>query len=105
MEEGWKICGLKINLSDTNLYVVLTGEGANGIKNAKKYSENVNLASPGFGRPVVSDREKVFQQMIEYLRANDEEQITLNDLKELVDPFLTDSPHKAFTTKWIKHKS
>ena len=90
---------MKINLGGTNLYVVLTGKGANGKKNAKKYSENVNLASSGLGRPVISDREKVFQQMIEYLHANDEEQITLNDLKELVDSFLTDSPHEAFTTK------
>ena len=53
----------------------------------KKYSENENLASPGLGRPFVSDRGKVFQQMIEYLRANVEEQITLNDLKELTDSF------------------
>ena len=32
-----------------------------------------------------TSREKAFQQIIEYLRANDEEQITLNDLKELMD--------------------
>ena len=42
--------------------------------------------------------------MIEYLLANNEEQITLNDLKELMDFFLKDSPHEAFTTKWIKQK-
>ena len=65
----------------------------------KSYSENDNLASPGLRRLVVSDRENVFQQMIVYLRANDEEQITVNDLKEVMD-----SPQKAFTTKWIKHK-
>ena len=53
---------------------------------------------------VVSDRENVFQQMIEYLCANVEKQITLNDLKELMDSFLKDSPHEAFTTKWMKHK-
>ena len=68
----------------------------------KKYSENENLASPGLERPVVSDGEKVFQQMIEYVCLNDEEQITLNDLKEIIDSFLKDSPHEAFTTKWIK---
>ena len=71
---------------------------------SKTYSENVNLASPGLGRPVVSDRQKIFQQMIEYLHANNEEQITLNDLKEFMDSFLKNSPHEAFTTKWIKHK-
>ena len=60
----------------------------------KKYSENVNLASPGLGRPVVSDREKVFQEMIEHLHANGEEQITLKDLKELMNSFLKDSPQK-----------
>ena len=65
---------------------------------------NENLASPGLRRPAVSDREKVFQQIIEYLRAHDEEQITLNDLKELMDSFLKDSPHDVFTTKWIKNK-
>ena len=42
--------------------------------------------------------------MIEYLRANDDEQITLNDFKELMGSFLKDCPHEAFTTKWIKHK-
>ena len=42
--------------------------------------------------------------MIKYLRANNEEQITLNKLKELLDSFLKDSPHEDFTTKWIKHK-
>ena len=61
-----------------------------------KYSENVNLASPGLGRPVVSDREKIFQQMIEYLHANNEEQITLNDLKEFMDSFLKDSPRSLY---------
>ena len=34
----------------------------------------------------------------------DEEQITLNDLKELMDSFPKDSLHEAFITKWIKHK-
>ena len=70
----------------------------------KKYSENENLASPGLGRPFVSDCEKDFQQMIKHLCANDEEQITLNDLKELMDSFLKDSPHETFTTKCIKYK-
>ena len=67
----------------------------------KKYSENASLPSPGLGRPAVSDREK---QMTEYLRANDEEQIALNDLKKLMDSFLKDSPHEVCTTKWIRHK-
>ena len=70
----------------------------------KKYSENENLASPGLGRPFISDCEKDFQQMIKHLCANDEEQITLNDLKELMDSFLKDSPQQAFTTKCIKYK-
>ena len=42
--------------------------------------------------------------MIEYLRANDEEQIAQNDLKELMDYFLKDSPHETFATKCIKRK-
>ena len=73
-------------------------------RTGKNYIENENLASQGLGRQVVSDREKVFQQMIEYLRANDEEQITLHDLTELVDSFLKDSLHEAFTAKLMKHK-
>ena len=36
MDEDCKICGLKIIHSDTNSYVVLTGNGVNGINNAKK---------------------------------------------------------------------
>ena len=36
MEEDCKICCLKIILSDTNSYVVLTEKGINGIKNARK---------------------------------------------------------------------
>ena len=35
MEEDCKTCGLNIILSDTNLYVVLTENGVNGINNAK----------------------------------------------------------------------
>ena len=70
----------------------------------KNCSENEKLASPGLGRQVVSNRKNVFKQMIEYLRAIDEELITLNELKELMDSFLRDSPYKAFTTRWIKHK-
>ena len=35
MEEGCKICGLKIIFSDTNSYAVLTEKVVNGIKNAK----------------------------------------------------------------------
>ena len=67
----------------------------------KKYYENENLVSAGSRRPVASDREKVFQQIIEYVRANGDEQITLKDLKELIDSFLK---NEAFSTKWIKHK-
>ena len=48
----------------------------------KKYCENENLVSAGSRRLVASDREKVFQQIIEHVRANDEEQITLKDLKK-----------------------
>ena len=33
-------------------------------------------------------------QIIGYLRANDEEQITLNDFKEVADSFLKDSPQQ-----------
>ena len=36
MEEDFKTCGLKIILSDTNSYVVLTEKGVNGINIAKK---------------------------------------------------------------------
>ena len=36
MVEDCKICGLKIILSDTNSYVVLTEKDINGINNAKK---------------------------------------------------------------------
>ena len=35
MEEDCKNCCLKIILSDTNSYVVLTEKGINGINNAK----------------------------------------------------------------------
>ena len=42
--------------------------------------------------------------MIEYLRANNDQKITLNDFKKLTDSFLKDSAHEAFTTKRIKHK-
>ena len=36
MEGDYKIWGLKIILSDTNLYVVLTEKSVNGLNNAKK---------------------------------------------------------------------
>ena len=41
MEKDCKICGLKIILSDTNLYVVLTEKGVNRINNAKKRTGNI----------------------------------------------------------------
>ena len=96
-----------LHAADTDYHTACDSSFRTGKKLPKKYSENENLASSGLERPVVSDRENVFQQMIEYLRANDEEHITLNDLqylKELMDSFLKHSPHEAFTTKWIKHK-
>ena len=36
----------------------------------KNYSENENLASPGLGRQVVSDRKNVFKQMIRVFTCN-----------------------------------
>ena len=57
----------------------------------KNHSENENLASPGLGRPAVSDSEK---QMTEYLRANDEERIALNGLKKTHGYF-----SKGFSTR------
>ena len=49
MEEDFKICGLKIILSDTNSYVVLTEKGVNGINNAKKRRGECWTISTGEG--------------------------------------------------------
>ena len=93
-----------LRAGDVVYYTACDSSFRTGKNLSKKYSENENLASQDLGRLVVPDCEKLFQQMIKYLRANDEEQITLNKLKELLDSFLKDSPHEVFTTKWIKHK-
>ena len=42
--------------------------------------------------------------MAEYLYSNNEEQITLNKLKELKDSFLKESSCEVFTTEWVKQK-
>ena len=47
MEEDCKICGSKIILSDTNLHVVLTEKGVNGINNAKKRRGDSSTISTG----------------------------------------------------------
>ena len=47
MEEDFKICCLKIILSDTNLCVILTEKGVNGISNAKKRRRNIWTVSTG----------------------------------------------------------
>ena len=65
----------------------------------KTYTGNKTSTSPGLGRPLSSDSESAFHQMIEYSCSNDLRQITLNEQKELMDPFLKDSSYKAFTTK------
>ena len=47
MEEDFKIQGLKIILSDTNSFVVLTEKGVNGINNAKKRRDDSWKISTG----------------------------------------------------------
>ena len=47
MEIYCKICGLKIILSDTNLYAVLTEKGVNRINNAKKRTGDSRVISTG----------------------------------------------------------
>ena len=47
MEKDYKICALKIILSDTNSYVVLTEKGVNEINNAKKWRSGSWTISTG----------------------------------------------------------
>ena len=47
MEEDFKICGLKIILSNTKSYVVLTEKGVNGINNAKKWRGDIRAIFTG----------------------------------------------------------
>ena len=47
MEKDYKICALKIILSDTNSYVVLTEKGVNEINNAKKRRSGTWTISTG----------------------------------------------------------
>ena len=47
MEEDYKVWGLKIILSDTNSYVVLTEKGVNGVNDAKKQRRDSWTISTG----------------------------------------------------------
>ena len=71
----------------------------------RKYSHNnTSTSSSTSGRPVNVDRENAFERVISYLRENDEEQITIKDLVVLMENYLKDSDHEAYTTRWIKHR-
>ena len=87
MEEDCKICGSKIILSDTNLHVVLTEKGVNGINNAKKRRGDSSTISTGErvhiacrGRYVNS---KITEQDVNKKKSNsDERQPSLKSFSE-----------------------
>ena len=49
------------------------------------------------------EREEVLIDIIEYLRENDEEQITISELNEIMATKIT-AHSQAFTTKWLKSR-
>ena len=56
------------------------------------------------GRPVEYDREIAFEQVIQHLKENDEEQITISDLTDMMNNYLRFSDHDAFTVPYMKQK-
>ena len=56
------------------------------------------------GRPSDTDRESAFLFVENYLKENDDEQTTVNDLLLLMQEHLTHSSNDAFTSKWLKNR-
>ena len=65
MEEDFKICGLKIILSNSNSYVVLTEKGVNGINNAKKRRGDIRTIFTGEHVHIVGQARYVNSKTIE----------------------------------------
>ena len=56
------------------------------------------------GRPSDVNREVAFMFVANYLKDNDDEQITVNDLLSLMQNHLKESSSHAFTAKWLKNR-
>jgi hypothetical protein len=71
----------------------------------KRYSclneDSKNVPS---GRPMNTEREMAFELVVAYFRENDEEQLTVNDLVNVMKKELEGSQHEAFSVKWTKSR-
>ena len=57
-----------------------------------------------YGRPEDLDRSRVFQQMVTFLRENDDEQLTITDLIQKMQEFLKGSKCHAYSQVYMKQK-
>ena len=64
-------------------------------------SEQTPDTSRKRGRKVDEEREEVLLEIIEYLRQNDEDQITISELNEMMAAKIP-AHSQAFTSKWLK---
>ena len=55
------------------------------------------------GRPADVNRESAFLFVANYLKENDNEQTTVNDLLSIMQEHLKDSSSDALTSKWLKN--
>ena len=74
-----------------------------GIPTALQSEEQI-AKRPKVGRPQDNDANEAFSKVADYLRENDDEQITVNQLIDLMQSLLKDSSAEAYSYKWMKKK-
>ena len=57
---------------------------------------------PRLGRPHEDHRAKAFLEVASFLEENDDEQITINDLIDLMEQKLVDTDHKAYSYPYMQ---
>ena len=69
-----------------------------------EYSLHKNVKRKRTGRPEQSNRSKAFLEVIEYLKENDDEQITIGDLVIKMKEFLCDANDQPYSAVYMRGK-
>ena len=64
---------------------------------AKSPGVDTGTASQKFGRPTINKTEEGFQEIVEYLPQNDDEQITISKLNDMMKEKVSSRPYFLFT--------
>ena len=95
-----------LHAADAVYHVACDAAFRSGNSLPKKFSDNYSESSTTSfsGRPVSNVKEKAFNDVIDYLRENDDEQITITDLVALMQGFLEGSDEEAYSAKYFKKR-